>query len=449
MYEVAATDAISDVINNIAAVINASNGGDGDPNLTATADTGDSEVVLTSKIPGPNGNSITYSATTSSGAQLTATAAEANLKGGGGAANVGPGTLVSICVTVDICSALGDTSNPPFTFGPNTVAADLSKPTLPTQMGGVEVYFNGIQAPLLYVSPTQINAQIPWEVNNTTSINAYVRSVMSDGSIQVTSPVAVSIVPANPGVFSLDLSSNPRVAVAQHALSNAHGVVSVDGTAAAGDTETVTVGNRTYTYTTAPGDTLDTIRDNLVALINTDPQVTAYASTDFDRIVLLARVAGPDGNGIAYGASASSGASTTITALGTPLSAAPISRARRSRRRTRLPPARSSMSYATGLGLPIVTPLNQGLITTGSIYPYRRAADGAPRYPLLLCFRYMRRQFRRRAAFHLDTWHVRQFPGGIAPQPQPAHQVGHGLTIAQATYVSYPATIQVQGSAGQ
>ena len=137
---------------------------------------------------------------------------------------------------------------------------------------------------------------------------------MSDGSIQVTSPVAVSIVPANPGIFST--SVNPRVATAYHALSQAHGAVSVDGTAAGGDFETVTVGNRTYNYTTAPGDNLDSIRDNLVALLNTDPQVTAYAATDFDRIVLLARVAGPDGDGIVYNASASSGASTTMTPFG-------------------------------------------------------------------------------------------------------------------------------------
>src|ERR1017187_3958040 len=55
-YEVAATDVISDVINNIVAVINGSNSGAGDPNLIANADTGNSQVILTSRIPGPNGN---------------------------------------------------------------------------------------------------------------------------------------------------------------------------------------------------------------------------------------------------------------------------------------------------------------------------------------------------------------------------------------------------------
>ena len=425
-YEVAATDAITDVINNVVAVINASNGGDGDPNLTATADTGNSKVLLTSKIPGPNGNSITYSTSMSNGAQLTAATGGTNLTGGGSAANVGPGTLVTICIIDGGCAQSGN-SAPPFTFGPNTVTADLSKPTLPTQLGGVEVYLNGIQAPLLYVSPTQINAQIPWEFIDTTSINAYVRSVMSDGSIQVTSPVAVSIVPANPGVFSLDLSSNPRVAVAEHALSQAHGVVSVDGTAAAGDVETITIGNRTYSYTTAPGDTLDSIRDNLVALLNTDPQINAYASTDFDRIIVLARVAGPDGNGITFDASASSGASTTMTALGAAPHALCCANIKGAPVTQQNPAAAGEIIdvFATGLGLPVVTPLNQGLITTGSIYPYGSPATVPTFYQFVssICGGSSADVLRSTLMPGL----LQHFPGGTAPQRQPAHQVGHGL----------------------
>ena len=445
-YEVGVTDSMSDVINNIILKINLSNGGDGDPNLTATADTGNSQVRLTSKIPGPNGDSVTYSSSLSTGAQLTAIAAGSSLGGGGSAANVGPGTIVSICMTAGGCSPQSTNSTPQFTFGPNTVAADLSKPTLPTQLGGVEVYLNGIQAPLLYGSPTQINAQIPWEFVNTTSISAYVRSVMSGGSIQVTSPVAVSIVPANPGVYSLDPSSNPRVAVAQHALSNAHGVISVDGTAAGGDTETVTIGSRTYTYTTAPGDTLDSIRDSLVALINTDPQVTAYASADFDRIVLLARVAGPDGNGIVYNASASNGASTTMTAFGSALCCANI----KGQPVTPENPAAAGEIidvFATGLGLPIVTPLNQGLITTGSIYPFGSPATIPTFYQFVsaIC-----------GGSSADVLVSTLIPGTFGTflvelhlNPNLPTKWDTACTIAQNTYVSYPVTIQLQGSAGQ
>ncbi|HEY9141418.1 MAG TPA: hypothetical protein VIN93_11025 [Bryobacteraceae bacterium] len=441
-YQVGVTDSIADVMNSIVAEMNASNSGDGDPNVTAAVDAGNSQVVLTSKVPGSNGNSIIYSASTSTGAQLTASIAnDGTLSGGGGAANVGPGTIVTI------------NSDPRFTFGPNTVAADLSQPALPTELGGVEVYFNGIQAPLYFVSPTQINAQIPWEIPITTtlttnlnSINAYVRSVMSDGSIQVTSPVAVSIVPANPGIFSM--SDNPRIAQAYHALSQAHGVVSVDGTAAAGDSETVTIGSRNYTYTTAPGDTLDSIRDNLVALINTDPQVTAYAATDFDRIVLLARVAGPDGDGIIYNASASSGASTTMTPFGTALCCANIKGAPV----TPQNPASAGEIidvYATGLGLPIITPLNQGLITTGSIYPIGAPPTAQPDTPC--CF-----VSAIAGGTSADVLTSTLLPGTFATFLVELHLNANLptkwdtiLTIAQATFVSYPVTIQVQGPTGQ
>ena len=452
IYEVVATDALADVINSLVAVINTQNGGD--PNVLANADTGDSEVVLTAKVPGPNGNSITFSASTSTGAVLFASVSNGGtLNGGGGAANVGPGSLVSICVTT--CSTVSTNSTPPFTFGSNTVLADQSKPTLPTQMGGVEVYLNGIQAPLLYVSPTQINAQIPWELGSTTSISAYVRSVMSDGSIQVTSPVAVSIVPANPGIFSQNPSANgygaPRIAWAYHEFSQAHGVVSVDGTAAAGDTETVTVANRTYTYTTAPGDTLDTIRDNLVALINTDPQVTAQASTDFDRIVLLARVAGPDGNGIAYGVSTSGGASTTMTVLGNAPSQLCCANIQGALVTPQNPAEAGEIIYvlATGLGLPVVGPLNQGLITTGSIYPFGAPPTVPPNTSC--CF-----VSGTAGGSTVDVLNSSLIPGTVANflvelqlSPSLPTKWDTVLTIAQGLYSSYPVTLQVQGSAGQ
>jgi uncharacterized protein (TIGR03437 family) len=451
-YEVAATDALSDVINNMVTVINSQNGGD--PNVVANADTGDSDIVLTAKVPGPNGNSISFSVSTSTGALLTTNiSGDGKLTGGGGAANVGPGSLVSICVTT--CATLGTNPAPPFTFGSNTVSADLTKPVLPTQMGGVEVYFNGIRVPLLYVSPTQINAQVPWEVGNTTSLSAYVRSVMSDGSIQVTSPVAVSIVPANPCIFSQNPDangySNPRIAWAYHEFSQAHGVVSVDGTPGAGDTETITIGSRTYNYTTVPGDTLDSIRDNLVALINTDPQVTAYASTDFDRIVLLARVAGPDGDGIVYGASTSSGATETMTVLGgspSVLCCANIAGALV----TPDNPASANeiiYVYATGLGLPVVSPLNQGLITTGSIYPYGAPPTVPPDLPC--CF-----VSAIAGGSSADVLSSVLIPGSVANflvelhlSPAIGTKWDTVLTIAQGVYVSYPTTIQVQGTVGQ
>jgi uncharacterized protein (TIGR03437 family) len=281
--------------------------------------------------------------------------------------------------------------------------------------------------------------------NATNSINAYVRSVLSDGSIQVTSPVAVTIVPANPGVLSQDPLASPRVAKAYHLLSQAHGVVSIDGTVVPGDTESVSIGGRTYTYTSAPGDTLDSIRDNLVALINTDPQVSATAPPMWDRILLTSRVAGPDGNGIAFSVATSSGGSTSMTTLGgVALCCANI----RNAPVTPQNPAASGeiiYVYAIGLGLPVITPLNQSLIKTGWQYPL----GAPPTVPTFMQFVYGTAGVSSTTA---DTLTATLMPGTFGTYLVELH-LGSSLptkwdtpiTIAQNDFVSFPVTIQVQG----
>jgi uncharacterized protein (TIGR03437 family) len=74
----------------------------------------------------------------------------------------------------------------------------------------------------------------------------------------------------------------------------------------------VTIEDRPYNYTVLATDTLNTIRDALVAVINGNPdeKVTAAPSGSFTRIVLRAKVPGSQGNGIAIAAS-SRGATTT------------------------------------------------------------------------------------------------------------------------------------------
>ena len=304
-YTVKATDTISSVIQSLVDAINANNG---DPNVIALADTADSEVALTARIPGPQGDNTTYSVTVSTNAQITAAAGGANLAGGGNAASVAPGTLVSI-----------NGAN----LAAGTASADLTQPQLPTTLGGVQVYLNGIPAPLTFVSPTQITAQVPWEFTSTTSINAYVRTVMN-GTVTFTSPVAVTIVAANPGLFTQPGTSNPQLGVARHYSSHATAIVSVDGTANAGDVATITVRGRSYNYTVQSTDTLDSIRDALAAELQQDPEVTAVAAGVFDRIIISALVAGPDGDGIPIAASASGGADVTMSAFDSQTGAANI-----------------------------------------------------------------------------------------------------------------------------
>ena len=93
---------------------------------------------------------------------------------------------------------------------------------------------------------------------------------MADGSVVTTTPVAATIVPANPGIFVKPGTED--TGVIYHGSSSAIGIVSVDGTVTAGDVATVTVEDRSYSYTAVSGDTLDSIRDNLITLINQDPR---------------------------------------------------------------------------------------------------------------------------------------------------------------------------------
>jgi len=168
------------------------------------------------------------------------------------------------------------------------------------------------------VSPTEIRAQVPFEVNDRTSINAYVRSVRRDGSVMVTTPVAVTIVPQNPGIFAQD-GPDPRRAIAMHGSAQASGTVSVDGSINAGDVATVSIEDREYSYTVTADDTLASVRDHLIEQINQDPKVYAFAAGTFTRIRLRARVPGPAGNGIPFSGKTSTGGQILITPLNTAL----------------------------------------------------------------------------------------------------------------------------------
>ncbi|HTS61296.1 MAG TPA: hypothetical protein VMH28_04695 [Candidatus Acidoferrales bacterium] len=359
-YTVASADTIESIITTLTNSINAANSGAGDPNVYATPDLPTSQVLLTARASGTDGNNITYTvtvtaATTTTTAQITVTAGGSTLSGGGDAAQIAPGSLVAIV------------PNPGSTLAYQTAVAPANANPLPTDLGGTEVYFDGIPAPLMSVAPDKVVAQIPWEIGDSTSINAFVRSVRPDGSVMVTSAVAVSIVSANPGIFAQP-NTQPSAGIVYHASSSATGIVSVDGTANANDAATVTIEDRSYTYTVQTGDTLDTIRDALVNLINQDPKVTATASGVFDRILLTARIQGPEGNGIPYGASANSGASVIMTAIGTNLCCANVANSLVTQDNPAVP---GEMIYvlATGVGVPTLNDNNKSLIQTGYQYP--------------------------------------------------------------------------------
>ena len=352
-YTATAQDTLNDIVTGLVDAIHASNDNQGDPQVLAAADLTLQQVALTAREAGTAGNDIALSATvTPLTSQVVATASGATLTGGGDAASVAPGTVVSIIAPEG--TRLADT----------TAQADPNQNPAPTKLGGVSVYFNGIPAPLFFVSPGQINAQIPWEVNDTTSINAYVRTEMTDGSVVASSPVAVSIVPANPGLFQ----QSPGVGIVTHASSQAGGIVDVQGAATTGDVATVTVEDRSYSYTVQDGDTLESIRNALTNLINADPRVSAEPSGVFTRIWLKARVEGPEGNGIPYTASANDGSTLVMTAFTFQLCCGNVEGAPVTAENPAVP-GEFLVVYATGLGLPEINDEVAPLLATGYQFP--------------------------------------------------------------------------------
>jgi len=379
-YTVQNGDTFASIIDGLVALVNA---GTGDPNVIATPDTQGDRIILTARVAGPNGNMVTVK--TAVTGSITANAANPELTGGASAASVAPGTLVSF-------------------FGTNlsdqTASAALNA-QLPLSLGGVQVYFNGVQSPLLYVSPTQINAQLPFNFgfSNTTTANAWVRIQRNDGTIVPTDTVAITVVPANPGIFAAG-GTDPRPASpALHASSYATGVISVDGTIRVGDVGSICIGSsaalttttttptgctgQLYAYTVQGGDSLASIRDALIALMAKDPDVSVTASSEFTRILLQARVAGAAGNGVPFQATVSTGAELLLSGVGqvppspgegfmlccANTAGSPI---------TRFNPALAGETiiiYATGLGLPFLSPLTDQYILSGQPY------TGPPTYP--------------------------------------------------------------------
>ncbi|HYP08178.1 MAG TPA: hypothetical protein VER03_18235, partial [Bryobacteraceae bacterium] len=146
-YKAVKDDKIGNVVS---AFVNLINTGAGDPNVLATGNPFFGQILLNARASGAAGNDVRLSVTVSTGAQIQAAASSGFLTGGRDTAKVAPGTLISITGT-----NLADA----------TATATINGNDLPHTLGGVEVYVDGLSAPLLFVSPTQINTQLPYEVN--------------------------------------------------------------------------------------------------------------------------------------------------------------------------------------------------------------------------------------------------------------------------------------------
>ena len=299
-YTILKTDTLDTVVDALVKMINIP----GDANVTARPNFSTHGIVLTAKKGGSAGSSVAYSTAVSTNAQITSTAGGTSLTLNlQDAARVAPGSLITL-------------------FGNNlsegTQAASFDGGSLPFSLANTQLFIDGLPAPLTFVSPTQISAQLGYEVDGRSSVSAYLRTVRADGSVRVSNPQAVSVVGANPGIFARD-GTDPRPGRVYHAFSNATGVVSVDGTITAGDTGVLTIQGaaKPYTYVVLATDTLAIVRDALITMINMDDSspVTATAGNVFTRILLQAKFAGPDSNTITYTTSVTKGTGLIFSAF--------------------------------------------------------------------------------------------------------------------------------------
>jgi uncharacterized protein (TIGR03437 family) len=140
-----------------------------------------------------------------------------NLNGG----SIAPGDQVSI---------LG------VNLGPSPgIRADKTM-TLPTTLGSTTVTFDGIAAPLYYVSTNLVQAQVPFSLSPGATTKIQVKS-----SFGATTVVSLPVVTSNPGVLTHDAAGNGQAkAVNQDGTMNGDGSIhSSDVPAAAGTVITV------------------------------------------------------------------------------------------------------------------------------------------------------------------------------------------------------------------
>ncbi len=125
-------------------------------------------------------------------------------------------------------------------FGKNFASGVYSAPTtpLPTSLGNTSVTINGVAAPLFYVSPTQINAQVPFAIGvglGSLSSPALVVTASSGAS----APAAVSVYIEAPGIYTRDGSGCGQAAALNVGPDGSISANSPSNSAAPGDFVTV------------------------------------------------------------------------------------------------------------------------------------------------------------------------------------------------------------------
>jgi len=148
-------------------------------------------------------------------------------------------------------------------FGPSTgvsLTSDLIVDNkLPTSLGGVQVFFNGVAAPLIYASATQINTIVPYEVAGAANVQ-----VTAQYQGQTSAPFSVRAVAAQPALFTATSTGIGQGAVGQYdAFGNYMGMNS--------PTNPVTRGSVITLYATGEGKTSSAVTGLITAARATAP----------------------------------------------------------------------------------------------------------------------------------------------------------------------------------
>ncbi|MBL8292234.1 MAG: hypothetical protein JNN08_10380 [Bryobacterales bacterium] len=90
-------------------------------------------------------------------------------------------------------------------FGSELAAGLAQADSIPlsTTLANVSVTFNSVPAPLTFVSPGQINAQLPWNVLSSGSLSGTAQVVVTRNGV-ASAPKSVEIAPFSPGIYAVD-----------------------------------------------------------------------------------------------------------------------------------------------------------------------------------------------------------------------------------------------------
>ena len=157
-------------------------------------------------------------------------------------------------------------------LGPTTPASFKlnSSGGVDNTLAGVQVLFNGNPGTPLYVSPTQINVIVPWEINGQTSANM----VVSFNSIQ-SAPLNLSVQTQSPGLFTFTGTGQGQVAATNQ--NGTYNGASGQGFATAPQGSVIAVYGTGGGQTTPPGTTgsVTPIPQNASGLLKIPGTITA------------------------------------------------------------------------------------------------------------------------------------------------------------------------------